>query len=431
MADMLQSDSLVLREGPASTGQRLLWFLDHYRAGAGAALNCPVVFQLDGGFDLDRLNDAVRRLIARHEALRTTVERRGRKFWQVVHEVPEVRLSVRDVGAVSDPAGEMERELEAELRTRISPTDLPVRMSVWKLAPDRHVCCLNVHHMASDAWSGANQMRDLVLLYEGRTQPPPELQYKDFTVRQEEYFASARFKRDMDYWRSYLSNASFDAVPLSLADDRPRVTGRMFISVGADEAARLTTRARDSKTSLFSLMLALYFTALYRLTGKSDLCVASLFANRLAPNIQDTVGFIANLAVLRVLLRPKQTFRSFLQLVQSHLREAFIHQAFPFHLLPANVTVRGGRRADEAVFQMIPAAFDSQRMGDAEATMLIPKAIESRFDFEVTVVMQQGLTIMVLWNENRLARDWVEQFSQEYEQGVARLSRDMDWPVES
>lgn len=414
-------------------GQRLLWFLDHYRT-SGAALNCPLVCRMDGPLDVERLRESIRRLVARHEALRTIVERRGRQLWQVAHEPPDSELEVFDLTGESEQR--VVRAVEDELRRRIDPAGFPVRASLWKTAEHRHMFCLNVHHLATDAWSGALQMRDLKALYEleagsSGPLPPVGLQYADFTVRQEEYIRGEAFQRDLRYWRETLMGADYDSIPLAaLSDSTERATSETRISISAHDTNLLMTTARNCKTTLFSLMLALYFTTVCRMTGKSDLSVASLFANRMRPDLQNTVGFIANLVVLRSVVRRGSSFRAILQSVQGNLREAFVHQACPLHLLSAELTVRGGRRADEAVFQMLPQALDRGRMGDVEVTMVAPEAIESRFEFEVTVLVErEELAVVVFWNRHRLEHEWVSEFLREYRSGVTAVLRDPDWFV--
>jgi hypothetical protein len=424
-----------VREAPASVGQRLLWFLDHYRA-SGAECNCPVVCRLDGPLDIARLRESVGELVARHEALRTTVERRGRQLWQVVHGPRDPEFEIVDLAGEHDPEQGVLNAVKDELRRRIDPVGFPVRATLWRTAELRHIFCLNVHHLATDAWSGAIQMRDLGILYErdtdrGRPLPPTGLQYADFTARQQEYFRGEAFKRDIRYWRENLAGAAFDSIPLvAPVASRRRNTAEARISISARDKGLLMSTARNCKTTLFSLLLALYFTTLYRMTGRSDLSVASLFANRLRPDVQNTVGFIANVVLLRSVVRPGASFRAIQQTIQGDLREAFVHQACPLHLLPAEITVRNGRRADETVFQMLPQALDHGRMGDVNVTMMAPEGLESRFDFEVTVlVKQEELAVIVLWNRNCLGHEWVSEFLREYRACVAALLSNPEWFV--
>jgi hypothetical protein len=280
----------------------------------------------------------------------------------------------------------------------------------------------------SDAWSGAIQARELKALYgnDGDTAkalPPVGLHFLDYNARQEAYLAGEAFAHDLEYWRHCLAGATFDAVPLEPVTSPGRDTAKASIPIAAHDTRRLADLARGLRTTLFSIMLTIYFSAMHRLTGKTDICVASMFANRMSADVQNTVGFLANLVLLRSTTPAGGSFSEAQRVVQSKLREAFVHQGCPFHLLPAAVTSRGTRRADEAIFQMLPHALDRSQMGEVEATVLMPDALESRFDFEVTVVMErsQQLLIHLFWNRRRLSESWVNAFLQEYHAQLASV----------
>lgn len=422
------------RTAPASIGQRLLWFLDRNRTG-GIALNCPLVCELDGPLEVARLEAAVQGLVRRHEALRTHLERRGRQLWQCVAREQATPFHVVDLELEPHAESAARQALATELHTRIDPGGVPLRATLWRLGSRRHLFCLNVHHLASDAWSGALQARELRLLYEqadGRAAPlgPGPLQYIDFAEQQAAYCASSACARDVQYWSRRLAGADFGAVPLAAPGAAgERETARLRLAIDGTSARALGEWARRERGSLFGLLLTLYFRAIHELTGRTDVTVASLFANRLRPELQNTMGFLANLVPLRSRWRPGGTFASLHACVAAELREAFVHQACPLHLLPASLTARDGRRADEAVFQMLPQALADERMGDVQVTMLAPEAIESRFDFEVTVLAEgNALALLVFWNRRRLSADWVAAFAAAYQAGISSVLGESERP---
>lgn len=417
---------------PASVGQRLLWLLSRYRA-RDTALNCPIVCRLDGPLDIERLREALGLLVDRHEALRTTLERRGRKLWQVVHPVLKPQLQLTDMGDESHPERRSREAIDAELRTQIDVRSSPIRARLWRISELRHMFCLNVHHMVTDAWSGAVLMRDLKCLYEAGSEPAPKLpaiglQYQGFVAQQEEYFRGAAFERDRRYWQSRLAGATYDSIPLHFrSTSADRDIGATSVCFGSGQSDQLKSVARQSKTTQFAVMLTLYFVAIHRLTGSTDVCVASMFANRLRADVRETVGFVANLVAVRATIAAGISFRVALSRVHEELRDAFMHQSCPLHLLPAEVTARNGRRADEAVFQMLPQPMDGCRIGDVEVTMETPLALESRFDFETTVIESQDqLSAIVFWDRNRLADEWVSTFLDEYRAAIHEMLRDLD-----
>ncbi len=100
-----------------------------------------------------------------------------------------------------------------------------------------------------------------------------------------------------------------------------RETARLRLEVDAGGAAALNAWARARRSSLFGLLLTLYFQALHTLTEREDVTVASLFANRLRPDLQSTVGFMANLVTLRSRWRAGDTFASLHESVRAELTD--------------------------------------------------------------------------------------------------------------
>src|SRR5690242_4860320 len=66
-----QPPTAPLQDAPLSFAQEGLWFLD-LMAGGSAAYNIHSVTRLQGTLDAERLEQALRELIARHTSLRTS-----------------------------------------------------------------------------------------------------------------------------------------------------------------------------------------------------------------------------------------------------------------------------------------------------------------------------------------------------------------------
>ncbi|MEF9672134.1 condensation domain-containing protein [Pseudomonas sp. PCH446] len=67
-----------------SFSQQRLWFLDQLDPGASSAYHMPMSLLLRGDLDRTALKDALDRLVARHESLRTTFARHGEQPVQII-----------------------------------------------------------------------------------------------------------------------------------------------------------------------------------------------------------------------------------------------------------------------------------------------------------------------------------------------------------
>lgn len=393
------------RSLPASVGQRLLGIIDHYRADHGA-LNCPLLCRVTGDVDLTALETALTGLTARHEALRTTFAGRGPRLSQLVHDPRPVALRVVDLRGEPDPHAAADAAVTAELATRVDVAQWPTRATAWRVTDHEVVLCFTMHHLVTDAWSCGLLFEELRALYARQRGLPAELppvrwQYGQFVTWQEQRLAGDDLERQREFWRTQLTGLRLPRLPYR--EPPPGATpGVLGGDLDAEVAGAMRELARRHRMTLFTVALAVYYAVLHRVTGQGDLAVASLFANRTRPEIQRTVGFCANMVVLRTRLPPFATFESLLRATHATTAAAFANQEQPYQAVPTGSANLGGR-VDDVVFQMMAELAHRVHVGGTEFELLVPEAIGSRFGTELAVAPRgHGLRVL-LFHTPRLA----------------------------
>jgi hypothetical protein len=411
---------VTVREFPASIGQRLMWFLEHYRSGS-SSVSCPALFRIRGEVDPARLERALRVLSARHDALRTTVRRHGRTLVQQVHEELPAELAHRSLPEGAEH--ELEEQLTAELRERIPIEESPVRYVLWSLGARDRVLCVNMHHLVSDAWTCAiviDELIELLAAGDGRAATLPSIgwQYPRFSQWQQEQSENGELAAHVDYWNTKLRGVAVPRPPRApgaSSVDRP-VGALATASLPGELGDALRAFAKAERTTLFSVMLALYYVLLHQVTGATDLAVSSLFANRTRAEVQRTVGFLANMLVLRTELDPSRSFRTLLASTRATVVEAVVHQAVPCHMLPLASLLASPGRVDDVVFQMLPdrrpGAWDPSRLAAGiEIDTLRPNAGMSRFGLNLTVIPRgDRVDTRLSYAANQFEPEWAERF---------------------
>lgn len=396
---------MLVREIRASVGQRLLWLLDHYR-GDNGALNCPVLCRFRGTLDPALLDQALRELARRQESLRTRFTGRGPGLRQQVlddtsHLVPyQVDLARSPV-----PAEALDQAVAGELRRRIDPAGQPVRVTLWRVAEDDHVLCLNMHHLITDAWSNRILFDDLMALL-GRSEPPSAgRSYAEFTEWQYAHLDSPGMAAHRDYWRGTLAGARSPAVPQLTAAStrRSRPTSSLALDIDPVVVDSLRGLARQCRTTLFCAALSIQYALLLEVTGQHDLTIASLFANRTLPELRRTVGFLANMVLLRTRIPRRASFVDLLRATHRTVAEAFVHQSVPFHMLPAEVRTSGPDRPDDIVFQVMADPVYTARVAGLDVEVLVPEGVSSRFELELALVARgRGYRAVLFSNPQRV-----------------------------
>ncbi|MGJ4946579.1 amino acid adenylation domain-containing protein, partial [Bradyrhizobium sp. HKCCYLS1011] len=331
-------------ELPLSFAQERLWFLEQF-GGVGSSYNIAVAIRLEGTLDTKALELALAEIVRRHEILRTRFETvRGRGI-QVIEPPTSYRLDLVDLSRLpvhmqSAEADRQRRDHAAELFD-LSATP-PFRTRLIRLAPERHLLLLAVHHIISDAWSSEVLIGEVTTLYQafraGKPSPlePLPVQYADYAIWQRQWLCGDVLERQLSYWTERLAGAP---PQLDLPTDRPRQSGATlagahhWFSVSRPTVSALRNLAREENATLFMVLLAAFQLLLSRYCGQSDILIGSPVAGRRRHELQDLIGFFANILVLRADCSGRQSFRDLLRQVKTTVLDAYAHQDLPFERL--------------------------------------------------------------------------------------------------
>jgi amino acid adenylation domain-containing protein len=338
---------------PLSFAQQRLWFLEQFGS-LGSAYHIHKWQRLRGDLDRPALRRALDRIVARHEALRTTFTQDG--------GVPEQRIAPADSGfhlvdhdlrEADDAAVEFDRLRLEEART---PFDLErgplIRGRLVRLADDDHVLLVTMHHIVTDAWSSRLFFGELSALYgnrDGQEADLPDLpelpiQYADYAVWQRQWMEGEVLQEQASYWTRTLAGAP---ELLEVPTDRQRPAridhAGALLRVELDEelTAGLEALSRRHGTTLFMTLLAGWAAVLGRLSGQDDVVIGTPVANRGRLEIEGLIGLFVNMLPLRLDLTGAPTVAELLGRVKERTLQAQSHQDLPFeHVVELLAPVR-------------------------------------------------------------------------------------------
>ncbi|MFJ8623278.1 amino acid adenylation domain-containing protein [Kitasatospora sp. NPDC093550] len=328
---------------PTSFAQERLWFLDQLRPGAADYL-LPLVLRITGPLDAAALVRAVQAVLDRHEVLRTRYPAaQGAPVQEIAEhaELPVGQLDLRYLRP-SDREAEARAIVDRAIRRPFDlAADLPLRLTLLRLADEEHLLVLVVHHIAFDGWSWGVLARELDAFYGAFTgggaplPAPPPVQYADFADWQRAYLSGDRLDGELAYWRDRLA----DLTPLALPTDRPRPAvwdaagDSVEFELAPELVAAVGALARAHGATPFMVLLAAFQALLARHSGGLDIAVGTPVAGRSLVEVEELVGFFTNTLVMRADLSGDPSFLDLLAQVRETALDAFTHQDVPFERL--------------------------------------------------------------------------------------------------
>jgi amino acid adenylation domain-containing protein/non-ribosomal peptide synthase protein (TIGR01720 family) len=435
----------VPRDGPLplSFSQQRLWFLDQLLPGS-YLYNVPFGVRLEGDLDLDALRRTLWEVARRHETLRTSFPMRDGVPAQVVAPAPDWRLSVIDLSGLERARREtLAQQIAGEEAER--PFDLArgplARASALRLSPSEHVALFTLHHIVSDGWSVRVLVREVAILYEafsrGAASPLPELplQYADFAAWQRRWMTGDVLERQLDYWRTELSNLPSSRLPT----DRPRPAIQSFrgathaFELPPELSRALNELSRAQGATLFMTLLAGFQALLYRYSNQEDQATGTAIANRNRAETENLIGFFINTLVMRTDFSGEPRFRDVLERVRVTALGAYAHQDLPFERLVDELET--GRDLSRAPLVQVMFALQNAPMAPSSApggrltfSPLELKTTTAKFDLTLFMWEEEDrLGALVVYASDlfepfTIAR-MMERFSKLLESAVAEPNR--------
>ncbi|MEK3918735.1 amino acid adenylation domain-containing protein [Paenibacillus sp. FSL K6-2393] len=379
---------------PLSSAQKRL-FIQHTLDGADQLYNMPELVQVEGKFDLDRLEAALRKLITRHESLRTGFEMVKGEAVQRIY--PQVDFAIEHHQADTEDAAQVEQIV----RNFVRPFDLGkpplLRAGVVELEPNRYILLFDMHHIVSDGVSMAIVMDEFSSFYAGEELPPLRIQYKDYAVWQQSEDHRERIGRQEAYW---LQTFEGELPTGDLPMDYERSTVRNYegahleFDVDASLSARLRELAAERESTLYMVLLAAYTVMLSKYSGQEDLIVGTPVAGRTNADLEPVIGMFVNTLALRNRPSGEKTFLSYLDEVKETALGAFENQDYPFEELVERLNVK----REPGRFPLFDAVFDLQNIEERDAELEgvslknyeLDQLEEAKFDLTLFMYENEG-----------------------------------------
>lgn len=326
-----------VREEKMTHGCSRFWFLRQYLEDS-TCFNVLVQTRLNGKIDTARLQEAVRKLGARHESLRTSffVSEKGEPRMGVMAD-SLLRLEVEKVDEISQAEKAYKDMMNYNFDIERGEV---IRMRLLSLSETDHVFIFGVHHIAMDGFSFNLMIRDLDMMYQGKPVPQIPAQFTDFAIQQRRDVEAGRMRNDVAFWKKTFATIP-DPLPLfpftGVGNRMPLVKyehEEIELSLDAAMAQKIRNLCRQNRCTTFHFFLATFQIFLSKWLEVDDLCIGIADANRSDIKTLSTIGFLLNLVPLRFsALNGKAPFSSVLSAAKQTAYNALGHSKLPFDLL--------------------------------------------------------------------------------------------------
>ncbi len=375
---------------PVSSAQKRMYLVSQFN-NVGVTYNIPMLWEVKGKLDLNKLEKVLKEIIKRHDSFRTYFALIDGEPVQKIYEQVEFKIAYKNA---------KEDEVQAIANEFIKPFELNkaplLRGGVIKISDERQILILDTHHIIFDGMSMGVFEKEFSTLYlDGKLQAL-NIHYKDFSEWQRNLMKTEVIQEQKKYW---LSKFKEEIPVLNLQTDYKRLNCKSFegnnvrFKIEKQLTEKLTKVIKDNGVTLYMLLFAAYNVLLFRYTGQEDIIVGTPVAGRTHPDLKNLMGMFVNTVAMRNYPKGEKTFKEFLFEIRETALGAFENEEYQFEELVSNLNIP----RDNARNPLFDVVFVLENMNiegvKVEGLEFKPYAFEtktSKFDFSLIAKKEEG-----------------------------------------
>ncbi|WP_166922942.1 non-ribosomal peptide synthetase, partial [Flavobacterium poyangense] len=423
--------------------QKRLWIISSIEE--QAIYNIPFACILSGSLNVEMFNESVKRVIQRHESLRTIfVFFEGEPKQQII--APE-NLDKNLINFI-DLSEEVNKEEIAETLTRQELTlafnlkeDLPLRINIIKISDNEHILNLTLNHMVADGWSLKILFEELIRYYDNLVKgkdislPSLRIHYKDYlSWKKNDQEQLAKDRKSKEFWLRHLQGE----LPISnLPADFPHKSmvksytgGNVYLELSQELTASIEKLVVQKNATLFSFLLSVLNIAIFRYTRNQDIIIGTVVSGRDMLELEGQIGLYINTIAIRNIFDQDIDFTTLYEQVHLNNLKVFEHQNYSFDLLTDELSFKNDSSKTSSVFNIMLALqnFDIVKSRDVQGLEIIPyegKYSEgiSKYDLTLDAMVQDNNSMLINFefNSSLFKPSTITAFSNSFRQIIEQV----------
>jgi amino acid adenylation domain-containing protein len=413
-----------------SFSQQRMWFIDELQEGDSSNYNMSMALDVQGAFELDIAERALKEIINRHEILRTNYQTSENGPVQIIKEDHRFLLTKIDLVGLPDEEQESEIKRHIEEDTTLAfdlRNDLMLRVSWLQLQSQRGILMFNIHHIASDGWSEGVIFGEFTQLYhawsnnKANNLEPLTIQYADYALWQQEHLQREALAEQLNYWSEQLENApTVHSLPLDF--ERPlqaQYIGASVVSeLPSDVAKKVEQLALNYAVTPFMVFHAVFSLVLSRHSNTNNIVIGTTVANRQQKELENLVGFFVNTLALHSETDSCSTFVEYLKKIKKINLDAQEHQDLPFEQLVEHLRIPRSMQHSPLVqimFSMDTNEIQTLEVEEVKFTPIESDNVNAITDINFIVEMNdQGISLYWSYDRSLFKVETIERLNQHF-----------------
>ncbi|YBV93674.1 amino acid adenylation domain-containing protein (plasmid) [Bacillus sp. PK9-021] len=284
--------------------------------------NVPLLIKVEGEISIEKLTDALHKIVKRHDALRVQFSMSGTEVFQNIVDNADFKIT--------------HLEGSPDLKELIKPFNLLAELPFRFVIIEDKDCTwlfMDFHHIVVDGASLSVIINDLNNLYNGNEFTDININYATVVEKSNEEFQKNR-NQCIDFWERYLRNYNgMSELPVDKQDELgiSHKSNKFTFKINEERTATLRKWCQKNNITIFEGLLQVYACTLHAITSSSEVIFATPSREYLASSNEPIVAMLTNTLWVHSEVKKDESIRDSIDNFIRHLRESQKYQNVPIN----------------------------------------------------------------------------------------------------
>ncbi|UCH94257.1 MAG: amino acid adenylation domain-containing protein [Candidatus Aminicenantes bacterium] len=405
---------------PLTSAQDRFYVFQQLEPG-NTSYNMPEIMLLQGKVSREKFEKVFKKLIQRHESLRTSFFLVKGEAVQRVHPAHQVPFTLEFHQSGSRQTGNFSRPFDL--------SRLPLlRLGLLETEKEKYFLMFDMHHIISDGVSIGIFIKEFLAYYQGEEPAPLRLRYKDYVT-----WLNQRKKQTTKNQTIKTPGSDPEQGALNLPSDyqrpiKPNFEGNTIkFEIPTREKEALKLLSLKENTTLYMILLSIFNVLLAKLSGQENIIVGSPMAGRQHHDLQGLLGLFINTLVLQNFPAGEKPFTAFLKEVKANALQAFENQDYQYEELVEKITLArasGRNPLFDVMFVLQNMERQEIEIPGLKATRDVGQRRTSKFDMTLYGEEEDNLVFRLEYSTSLFKKETMRRFTRYFRNIITNVLQD-------